>query len=989
MHNRFPVLSGIILFLSQIITISIYSAPNGGIEGTIRDFQSRIPLPYSSIILLNTSLGTSADVYGNYAFSNIPSGKYTLRISYIGYKQEEITVEIKDGQVINQDFYLTAEGISGKTVTITAQTEGQLAAINEQLSSIPVKNVVSSDRIKELPDANAAESVSRLPGVSLIRTGGEGSQVVIRGLSPQYNQITIDGVEMPGNVASENNIVSTDKTRQELTSNILGDRGSDLSMISSSMLGGIEVIKAITPDMDAALIGGVVNFAMRKAGHNTASLKKLGEPLIPLIEITTQGSYNNLKNTYNNYRFVASMEERFFDESFGVFIQGSAEKRNLSANELGANYDLKDKSHGDAGIPELTSMNLSDIFRERERQGVNAVLDYQYQSGEIGLMNFFSTSKTNATNRSEEINQEPKVHIYFSATDTRNKLNVISNLFSLKQDIPIFHIDLKLSHSYSESTNPEDLYFNFYQGDAGLDGNLPKVPPAVLASLVKPDPENTEMDVIQTSESFLKERTYTGSLGLLNEISLSDLFTVIIKFGGSYQYRKRSYDFNQYSGSHRFSGGDAVVKRMLEAFPQLKSQGGRLNVLAFEDDYDYGNFFNGEYSLPYPSINADLMRQIIPYIKGVTKTEGYHANEVGSLFNDYYGNEKKSAAYIMATVNIGNEITIVPGVRYQDLSTTYTAARGEVVPGVFEVGDTTISQTHNFFLPMLHIKYKVLDWLQLHFAYTNTLNYPDYSTITPRYFIGEDFVDYNNVQLKPARSENFDMVLSVYSNEVGLFTINGFLKQIKDLIFFSKTYITDLSLYPDLPLRKKQSYEFNTYINNPKTIDVYGMEADWQTHLWYLPSPFSGLVFNINYTHIFSEASYPRSVINAYDEQGNYDPVIIDTFYTTRLLNQPNDIVNLAVGYDYSGFSARLSLLYQDNIFKKPDFWMQNRINSDKYMRWDLSLKQTLPWFGIQLFFSLNNVTGSNDLDINQKNNFPASEQHYGMTMDLGLLLRL
>ena len=76
--------------------------------------------------------------------------------------------------------------------------------------------------------------------------------------------------------------------------------------------------------------------------------------------------------------------------------------------------------------------------------------------------------------------------------------------------------------------------------------------------------------------------------------------------------------------------------------------------------------------------------------------------------------------------------------------------------------------------------------------------------------------------------------------------------------------------------------------------------------------------------------------------------VVADTFYTTRLLNQPNDIVNLSFGYDYEGFAARVSMLYTDNIFKRPDFWLQNRVNSARHTRWDLALRQNLPWFGIQ-----------------------------------------
>jgi hypothetical protein len=126
-----------------------------------------------------------------------------------------------------------------------------------------------------------------------------------------------------------------------------------------------------------------------------------------------------------------------------------------------------------------------------------------------------------------------------------------------------------------------------------------------------------------------------------------------------------------------------------------------------------------------------------------------------------------------------------------------------------------------------------------------------------------------------------------------------------------------------------------------------------------------------------------------YDEFGNSITRINDTSYTTRLLNQPNDILNLGMGYDYKGFSIRISMLYQDNIFKRPDFWFQQRVISAKFTRWDLSVNQNLPWYGIQIFLSLNNITGANDVDINQKNNFPASEQRYGMSLDLGFRLSL
>jgi hypothetical protein len=185
-------------------------------------------------------------------------------------------------------------------------------------------------------------------------------------------------------------------------------------------------------------------------------------------------------------------------------------------------------------------------------------------------------------------------------------------------------------------------------------------------------------------------------------------------------------------------------------------------------------------------------------------------------------------------------------------------------------------------------------------------------------------------------------------------------------------------------------YEFNTYINNPNRINIYGVETEWQTHFWYLPQPFTGIVLNFNYTHIFSEAKYPKSAVDyQYNDDGTFTAKFTDTSYTTRMLDQPNDIVNLTIGYDYEGFSARVSMLYQDNIFKKPDFWSQLRTTSAKYTRWDLSVKQQLPWFGMQVFFNMNNITGENEIDLNPKTNFLANEQRYGMSADLGVMIRL
>ena len=125
-----------------------------------------------------------------------PPGSYTIRATYVGYTPSSSAIVVADGETVTRDFKLDAVTIEGQTVVVTAQALGQNQAINQQLASSQIVNVVSSARIQELPDANAAESVGRLPGVSVTRSGGEGNQVVIRGLSPKYNEVMINGVAM-------------------------------------------------------------------------------------------------------------------------------------------------------------------------------------------------------------------------------------------------------------------------------------------------------------------------------------------------------------------------------------------------------------------------------------------------------------------------------------------------------------------------------------------------------------------------------------------------------------------------------------------------------------------------------------------------------------------------------------------------------------------------------------------------------------------------
>jgi hypothetical protein len=254
----------------------------------------------------------------------------------------------------------------------------------------------------------------------------------------------------------------------------------------------------------------------------------------------------------------------------------------------------------------------------------------------------------------------------------------------------------------------------------------------------------------------------------------------------------------------------------------------------------------------------------------------------------------------------------------------------------------------------------------------------------------DGIISWNNYQLVPQRSTNYDAYLSFYGNEIGLVTIGGFVKHIDDQIYTWGFYASGADLAPYFPpgllsgSAPQSVFAVNTYVNNPNRATVNGIELDWQTHFWYLPSPLSGLVFSVNYTHIFSKTEYPYTVVEKVGRQSVY----VDTTFSGALLDQPDDVANFSLGWDYADFSIRVSMLYQSEIFTGVNFWPQLRAHTSSYTRWDVAVKQGLPWFGLQLFCNLNNINGANDVSVIQGGGVPLAEQQYGLTAEAGVRFR-
>ncbi len=944
----------------------------GKIKGTIVDASSGEALIGANVMIKGTSLGTAANIDGEFMLPSVRPGEYTIKVTYVGYKEKTEKVTVVSNRATEVIIKLDWVAVEGKVVLITAQAKGQLSAINEQLSADEIKNVVSKDRIRELPDQNAAESVGRLPGVSLLRSGGEGNRVVIRGMQPKYSKIMVDGVS--------------------LTPTGSNDRSVSMGMISSYSLEGIEVIKSPTANMDGDQIGGSVNFVMKTASEGFN------------YEVVAQGGYNDLRKSFNDYMLLGSISNRFLDNKLGVFAQVSVDQKNMGSNSMSASYYMKSEDPDKLNDLGIQGVNLTNTFRDRNRYGGTLTLDFLIPNGKFYFKNFLSSGKTVTETYNESFHG--RAHS-FTTNDRESNELIYSNILSYEQDVSMFKINAKLSHSYSGSDVPNDIRFDF-KHSTDVNAFSPNVSPEEIPSYANNQFEKFIWTSFKDGNSNTDGRQIMGKIDFSTDFYLSNQINGKITFGGKFRYDEHSYDYDGFQGNPVSESSKDYKNLLIDEIPQLggvdKNSSTFYYPLFFNNNFSHGKFINGKYNLG-PVADIAMLHNMLDVMKGYfyeknsSGVDGiYYHMAKSSVIKDYTGIERLGAGYIMAEFNITDKIRFIPGIRYEAKTTTYNGVfghSGSKPEYVYAPTDTSTTRNNDFWLPMIHLRYEPLSWLQIRVAYTQTIARPDFRYILPNMDIDPRLgLTMNNPYLRPELSENFDLYFSFNENHLGLFSIGGFWKNIDDKIFSQggRALLNPEEYNLD---SQYEGFTFETQDNNLETSIVKGFEIDWQTNFWYLPSFLSGIVLNVNYTKIFSEAKYPKDEIKTilnpdYGKPGEPRRIKdnIDKSYWDRLLNQPNDIVNVAIGYDYKGFSGRLSMNYSSNIFVSTHFWQEYRRLTDDYLRWDLSLTQKLPWEGLQLYCNITNLSQAIEQDHLFGGNKPKSMKYYGSAVYLGIRWR-
>jgi TonB-dependent receptor len=996
--NSLGLIAGI-LFLFAVPSLMA----NGTIKGKVFDKDTKEGLPGANVTIKGTSTGAASDLNGAYTLPSVPPGTYTVQVSYVGYQVKTATVSVSNDGVTVQDFALTAAAIQGQEFVVTAQAAGQMQAINQQLTSNKIVSVVSEARIQELPDFNAAQAISRLPGISTLSSSGEANKIVIRGLAPKYNQITIGGISLASTGSTQIGVTSQGGTAGEISN----DRSVDLSMMSPYMIKSISVYKSLTPDMNANAIGGVVNMELREAPSEMHS------------DLLFQEGYTQKSNTYGNYRAVGSVSRRFFDDALGIYLLGNIESYDRSADNMNAGYEITssapDSTSGYLPV-RVTNVQLDRHFETRKRYGGNAILDYRLPSGSLKLVNMFSRLNSQYQDFRTIYNYTSQ-DLTFRYQEGNNNVDLASSSLAFTYDLGFMTVDLKAADNYSRNNLPAAPQSEFYQ-TRGVGISVPnKVPEDLTYLIAYGGPNNVYLNTLTLFSSDYKENGQTYKADFKFPFKLLSEIVGYFKIGGNYNHTQHN---NAQNTPYATIGGTTAIQQTItsginQQFPGLVFNSG-LNLFPStsftSSNGDILNSFLGNrfgsiiwacdpgllssminFAASNPSFNADNAPATAP--------GGWFDGYFQTMPNTYQYVENYIATYAMSELNYG-DLMMVGGVRYEKLTSVFDAWN-------LKDGRDTKSQqryavetqpANEFLLPMVQARFAAADWFDVRAAYTQSLARPDYHQLSPHFTIsyGNSSVQSGNPDLKPAHAYNSDLIFTFHTNELGLITVGGFYKEIRNF-----TYSTNYPLYTTGPEGIKTVNDFNiggsipvkganlsTYTNTPFLAYVRGIEVDYQTRFWFLPFPFSGITLGVNYTKMSSSARYPfRNPVTIIIGPRQTLTQVVDSSRTGRLINQPNDIANAYLGYDYRDFSARVSFLFQGNAVSGiGNFHEQDGFTRD-YFRIDASARQVLPWFGLEVYLDMNNLNGRNNTSAQQSISGFTNEQNYGLTANLGLRLRL
>lgn len=787
----------LVVALSALLLPAAASAQQGSVTGTVTDAQTGFTLAGATVQIESLGRGAITNESGRFALLGLPAGSHTISVTYLGYGVTTQSVQIEAGEVANVDIALEAEVIALEGLQVTGQRAGQAAALNQQLTSLNITNVIAADQIGRFPDSNIGDALKRVPGIVVIQDQGEARFGLIRGTEPRFNSVMVNGERIPSAEAEVREV--------------------QLDLIPADMVSQVEVSKALTPDMDADAIGGAVNIVTRAA----PSQRRVSATLGSGINFLSDQPIGIGSLVYG---------DRFFNDKLGAVFSGSLFSHNLGSDNIEAEWDQTG-----AGDAYLADFQIREYQIERVRRSVSASFDYDLSEGNTLIWRSIYNTRDDWENRfrnrirldepdangvqEASIERETKGGIGNDRVDFRRLEDQRTQSHSLSGE-HIFGggVQFEWSGQFAQASEERlnERYINYAAEGLSVVADLsdtrnPFADP-VNALGARPTSGDFELDELTEETQFTRDRDFNFRADLT--IPLRDGQTEL-KVGGRYRGKEklRENDFFEYEPT-----------------------GGQFSTLADVPLNDYSNpgyLAGSQYQI------GDFATQ--RFLGNLDLAGGQFDREValGEFAADNFEAEETiTGGYLMVTQQFGPRTSAIAGVRVETTDNAYTGNIFNDNTG--EVEPTTAETSYTDVFPSIQVRHELGDRTVLRGAWTNTIARPNYFQLTPFRVIEDLEVEVGNPNLDPTRSMNFDLMFESYFDNVGIFQAGIFHKEIEDFIVgrVTQDVVLDGQLFDQL-----------TEPFNGASARLTGFEIAFQRNLDFLPGFLAGLGVYANYTY--------------------------------------------------------------------------------------------------------------------------------------------
>ena len=847
-----------------LITLMGY-AQKGIVSGKILDIADKFPLPGAMIQITGQNKYTISDGNGRYEFLNVTPGSYEIEVKYIGYSSSVNKVNVEAGKNTVVNFNLKTSGTELNEVVVGDVLKGQAKALNQQKNNNNIGNIISADQVGRFPDANIGDALKRVPGITMQNDQGEARNIIIRGLAPSLNSVTLNGDRIPSAEGDNRNV--------------------QMDLIPSDMISTIEVNKTLTPDMDADAIGGSVNLVTRATPNKQR------------ISATAAAGYSPIRDK-GIYTAGLVYGNRFLDNKLGMVVSGSYNNHDYGSDNI-ENVWTKD----DFGNSYLAESEIRVYNVQRIRRSASIALDYKFDENNSIFANAIYNWRDDRENRFrttyddiEPIYAGESITGYTARVKRQTKGGVDNNRnknrrledqrvqnYSLRGEHLInskLDLDWSVNYSTAREYRPGERYIEYRQEDLAMAQDLSnrRLP---LATTTGESLNDLEFDSVTENT----DDTDESELGA--KINIRFPFTIIAAEKGRIRTGLRMR-LKEKSRDNIFYAYEPINDNMatLADVPTVFYDGKGFNP---GNKYVAGTFASAAFLGSLDLHNTTLF-------DGETDPSEF-------LTANYNAKENIFATYVRWDQDFNDKLSMIVGFRIENTRIDYTGNR---VLDEEEL-ESKINMTNNYtnVMPSLSFKYNATENLILRLAATTALARPNYYDLAPyvNNIASDKEIVAGNPDLKATYAYNYDFMVENYFKSIGLISGGAFYKNLNDFVYkYSSNQYTNADFASDFPNQMNpvpagEQWKFIQSKNGDK-VDVYGFEVALQRQLDFLPGKFlKGFGIYLNYTYTKSKAK------GIADEDGNERKNV-------SLPGTAPHMFNGSLSWENKRFSARISTNY-------------------------------------------------------------------------------